>query len=130
MPARPAFRRRGPSQGPAMTLTTTPPTSLTALAERYDADVIDLPGSGARIRLDVRDGNSWDAILRGSEIELREAGDEEPDAVLSADRATWDRIARDVRGGMASFRSRKLSVRQNLHLGVGFLAATSDIADD
>jgi len=111
-------------------VTTSPPTSLTALAGRYDPDVIDLPGGRARIRLAVRDGDSWDAVLRAEEIELCRADGAEPDAVLSADAATWERIARDVRGGMDAFRSRKLSVRENLHLGVGFLAATSNIPDD
>jgi pimeloyl-ACP methyl ester carboxylesterase len=39
---------------------------------------------------------------------------------------TWERIARDVRGGMDAFRAGRLSVRQNLHLGVGLLAATAE----
>ena len=114
----------------SVTTTTTPPAALGALVDRFDSDVIDLPSGRARVRLAVRDGDSWDARDPGSKIELREAGNDEPDAVLSADAETWERIARDVRGGMESFRSRKLSVRQNLHVGVGFLAATSDIADD
>ena len=49
--------------------------------------------------------------------------------MLSADEATWDAIAADVRGGMDAFRQRRLTVRQNLHLGVGFLAATSGITE-
>jgi pimeloyl-ACP methyl ester carboxylesterase len=113
-----------------VTTTASPPSALATLADRYDPDVIDIPGGSARIRLEVRNGEAWDAELEGSELTLREAGDDRPDAVLSADAATWDRIARDVRGGMESFRARRLSVRQNLHLGVGFLAATSDVADD
>jgi pimeloyl-ACP methyl ester carboxylesterase len=113
-----------------LTVTASPPSALATLAARYDPDVIDIPGGSARIRLEVRDGEAWDAELEGLELNLREAGDARPDAVLSADAATWERIARDVRGGMESFRSRRLSVRQNLHLGVGFLAATSDVADD
>jgi hypothetical protein len=48
-----------------------------------------------------------------------------PDAVLTADTATWSDIARDVRGGMTAFRAGRLSVRHDLHLGVGFLAATA-----
>jgi pimeloyl-ACP methyl ester carboxylesterase len=48
-----------------------------------------------------------------------------PDATLSADPDTWDRIAADLRGGMDAYRAGRLTVRHNLHLGVGFLAATS-----
>jgi len=47
------------------------------------------------------------------------------DARLSADSATWEAIAEDVRGGMDAFRRGRLKVRGNLNLGVGLLAATS-----
>ena len=107
-----------------------PPRALAALIERFDPDVIDVPSGKARIRLVVDGDGEWDAVIELEGIELRRAAEEQPDALLSADRATWERIARDVRGGMDAFRARRLSVRQNLHLGVGFLAATSDLADD
>ena len=45
-----------------------------------------------------------------------------PDASISADRATWEPIASDVRGGMGAS-ARAAPVRRNLHLGIGFLAA-------
>jgi pimeloyl-ACP methyl ester carboxylesterase len=107
-----------------------PPRALAALIERFDLDVIDVPSGKARIRLVVDGDGEWDAVIELDAIALRRAAEEQPDALLSADRATWERIARDVRGGMDAFRARRLSVRQNLHLGVGFLAATSDLADD
>ena len=47
------------------------------------------------------------------------------DAELAADRETWEAIATDLRGGMAAFRAGRLHVRRDLHLGVGFLAATA-----
>jgi pimeloyl-ACP methyl ester carboxylesterase len=47
------------------------------------------------------------------------------DAVLTADAKTWEEIAGDMRAGMAAYQSGRLSVRRNLHVGVGFLAATS-----
>ena len=53
------------------------------------------------------------------------AEDVEPDAVLQADAATWRRVATDLREGMRAFGARRLRIRRNLHLGVGFLAATS-----
>jgi pimeloyl-ACP methyl ester carboxylesterase len=114
---------RPPSRG-------APPRALTTLLERFDSDVIDVPSGTARIRLVVDGEGTWDAVIESDAIALRRAAKEPPDALLSADRATWERIARDVRGGMDAFRARQLSVRQNLHLGVGFLAATSDLADD
>jgi pimeloyl-ACP methyl ester carboxylesterase len=52
------------------------------------------------------------------------------DATLTADEQTWERIVGDVRGGMEAFRGRRLTVRRNLHLGVGFLAATSGMTEE
>lgn len=107
-----------------------PLPALATLVERFDPDVIDVPSGEARIRLVVDGEAEWDAAIEGDEISIVTPGDEQPDAILTADRATWERVADDVRGGMDAFRARRLSVRQNLHLGVGFLAATSNIADD
>jgi pimeloyl-ACP methyl ester carboxylesterase len=106
-----------------------PPAGLIALIERFDPDVIDVPGGSARIRLVVHGEGEWDAVIDAGEIELQPTGDGQPDALLSADAETWEGIVRDVRGGMAAFRKGRMSVRQNLHLGVGFLASTSGIAD-
>ena len=58
-------------------------------------------------------------------MRLAPANGERPDARLAADPATWRRIADDVRGGMEAFRRGRLKMRDDLHLGVGFLAATS-----
>ena len=69
-------------------------------------------------------------MIDAGAIELQPASGSQPDALLSADAATWEEIARDVRGGMVAFREGRMRVRQNLHLGVGFLAATSGIADE
>ncbi|MGA9633734.1 MAG: alpha/beta fold hydrolase [Solirubrobacterales bacterium] len=107
-----------------------PPTGLTALIDRFDPDVIDVPSGSARIRLAVDGEGEWDAVIDDDAIELEPAIERQPDALLSADWATWEEIARDVRGGMVAFREGRLSVRQNLHLGIGFLAATSAIADE
>jgi pimeloyl-ACP methyl ester carboxylesterase len=104
----------------------TPPTYLSALAERFDPEPMDVPGGSARIRLEVREGGSWDALVSGSDIRIVPAPEHlEPDSLLIADAETWERIEDDVRAGMDAFRRGRLRVRRNLHLGVGFLAATS-----
>ena len=108
--------------------TKAPPAPLRKLVERFDDSVIDVPRRGARVRLAVTGGEAWDAVLDGDAPRLEPApADTAPDALLTADALAWERIARDVRGGMDAFRAGRLHVRHNLHLGVGFLAATSGI---
>jgi pimeloyl-ACP methyl ester carboxylesterase len=106
-----------------------PPASLRRLLQRFDPELIDVPGSKARIRLAVDGAGEWDAVISGGTVRLERGGTGRADALLSADPSTWKRIAADVRGGMDAFRRRRLRVRQNLHLGVGFLAATSGMTE-
>ena len=101
-----------------------PPDALEALVERYDPRAIDLPRGRARVRLEVTGAGHWDALLDRESAQLAPPSGE-PDALLVADAATWRRIERDVRGGMDAYRAGRLSVRHNLSLGVGLLAATS-----
>ena len=78
-------------------------------------------GSSIALQLQKED---WDVTVEGRRARLAAArGDAE--AVLTADTASWERIADDVASGMDAFRRGRLSVRRNLHLGVGFLAATA-----
>jgi pimeloyl-ACP methyl ester carboxylesterase len=102
--------------------------ALAQLIERFDPAVIDIPSGSARIRLSVDDRERWDAAISDEQIELLPA-DGDYDAELSADAQTWEQIATDLRGGMTAFQRGRLRVRRNLHLGVGFLAATSGIID-
>jgi pimeloyl-ACP methyl ester carboxylesterase len=125
-----------------------PADAIVALAERFDPDVIDLPRGRARVRLEVAPrnasgngarreasdaslaGEACDAVIAGRRLRLVRASESaEPDSVLSADAATWDRIAADLRGGMQAFRAGRLRIRGSLHVGVGFLAATSGAAE-
>ena len=103
----------------------TPPGSLQTLVERFDHDVFDVRDRTARVRLDVRGERAWDVELAAGRAQLGEAQRGRPDALLSADAATWRQLTRDLRGGMTAFRSGRLRVRYDLHLGVGFLAATA-----
>ena len=104
------------------------PAPLASLSERFDRSVMDIPGGRARIRLFVEALGSWDFVVDRIDSRLEPAAvGVEPDALLLADAGTWQRIAHDIRGGMDAYRQRRLRVRKNLHLGVGFLAATSGI---
>ncbi|MEA2312068.1 MAG: hypothetical protein QOE28_2036 [Solirubrobacteraceae bacterium] len=103
------------------------PTVLRTLADRFDPAVYDDPRGGAVLRLSVA-GDEWDATARHGLLELVPADPERrPDARLTADAATWAKVAEDVRGGMEAFGRGKLQVRDDLHLGVAFLAATSGL---
>jgi pimeloyl-ACP methyl ester carboxylesterase len=108
----------------------TPPDALGALLERFDRDSFDMPRGRARVRLRVHGHGVWDLEAQRTRHRVREAKPgNEPDAELSADSTTWERVAADLRGGMQAYRAGRLQVRRNLHLGVGFLAATNT-ADD
>jgi pimeloyl-ACP methyl ester carboxylesterase len=101
--------------------------ALNTLVERYDPEVFAPQRRTARIRLAITGGQAFDAIIaRGSARLEPAAGD--ADATLTADRETWDAIERDLRSGMEAFQSGRLSVRRDLHLGVGFLAATGGVS--
>lgn len=107
-----------------------PPEVLWRLCDRFDATAFDAPTDRARLRLVVDGEGEWDFVINGGFRELEPAEEKlRPDARLCADRATWSRIGRDLRGGMNAFRRGRLQIRDNLHLGVGFLAATSGSTD-
>ena len=101
------------------------PEVLRTLADRFDATAFDAPRGSARLRLRVTGDRDWDATVEHGLMRLAPADGERPDARLAADPVTWRRIADDVRGGMEAFSRGKLKIRDDLHLGVGFLAATS-----
>src|SRR4051812_19332834 len=101
------------------------PDILQTLADRFDPEAFDAPGGRAVLRLRVRGGGDWDARVPGGGMTLAPADGARPDARMAADAATWRRMAEDVRGGMDAFRRGRLSLRDDLHLAVGFLAATS-----
>jgi pimeloyl-ACP methyl ester carboxylesterase len=103
----------------------TAPARLRALVGRFDEDAFDLTGRRAVIRLATTGSSAWDVVVEPGRAALEPAGGGDPDALLTADAATWDSIASDVATGLDAFRQGKLRVRRNLHLGVGFLAATS-----
>jgi pimeloyl-ACP methyl ester carboxylesterase len=105
------------------------PEAIQTLVERFDPAVIDVRAGSARIRLESG-GGAWDVLIRGQDAELGPAEMRlAADCLLSASPEAWQQIATDVRGGMTAFRRGRLQVRRNLHLGIGFLAATSGMTD-
>jgi pimeloyl-ACP methyl ester carboxylesterase len=99
------------------------------ILHRYDPRAFDAPVRRSRVRLVMRGGGSdraCDILVTPAGVTLVAApSDERPDALISADRVTWDRIAADVRAGLAAYRAGELLIRHNLNLAVGFLAATA-----
>jgi hypothetical protein len=47
------------------------------------------------------------------------APDGDPDATLTADPQAWAAIAKDAGSGVRAFRTGRLAVRRNLHVGSG-----------
>jgi pimeloyl-ACP methyl ester carboxylesterase len=106
-------------------MTETAPHALQTLIARYDPEVFELGRRNARIRIAGAGPREYDVLLDGRGVRLQEAGDGRADCLLSADAQTWESIARDLRDGMDAFRRGRLRIRHDLHLGVGFLAATA-----
>src|SRR5256886_10296271 len=117
-----ASRRR--ATGP---LVTSPARALRRLAGRYDHAAFEPQGGRARVRLAVLGSDTWDVVIDGGAVCVAPA-EGDADATLAADAQTWTAIADDVRGGMDAYRSGRLTVRRNLHVGVGLLAATSGLS--
>jgi pimeloyl-ACP methyl ester carboxylesterase len=121
------MRGAEPSRERTRAMPSAAPSPLRLLVDRYDREVFDTHDRRARVRLGVGDEGAWDAVLDDGGAALAEP-EGAPDATLNADLPTWERVAADVRGGMAAFEAGRLTIRRDLHLGVGFLAATSGVA--
>jgi pimeloyl-ACP methyl ester carboxylesterase len=95
------------------------------LTERIDWGAFDVPTGHAVVRLEEEDGTACDVRLVGRAARVVPPVARRPDAVLTADARTWSKIAADLSSGMAAYHGGRLRVRGNLHVGVGFLAATA-----
>jgi pimeloyl-ACP methyl ester carboxylesterase len=99
-------------------------TSIETLIGRFDPSVFDSRRRSTRIRLGIGEESSCDVVIE-EDLATIETARGRPDAMITADEETWSRLASDPPGGWAAYRLGRLAVRRNLHVGVGFLAATS-----
>jgi pimeloyl-ACP methyl ester carboxylesterase len=100
------------------------PPWLRTLVSRYDPAVFEAPGRGIAIRLVVRDAGAWEVVLTNGEAKIR-SPDAHPDAIITGDTAVWERLAAKPQVAINDYLAGRLSVGNNLHVGVGLLAATS-----
>jgi pimeloyl-ACP methyl ester carboxylesterase len=99
---------------------------LRILVARFDPSAFDAPTGMARIRLVVREGGGGDVLVDAAGAALFDVDTSRtPDATVTADHETWEGIAADLRSGLEAYQGARLVIRDNLHLGVGFLAATA-----
>jgi pimeloyl-ACP methyl ester carboxylesterase len=102
-----------------------PDPVLQELVDRFDPELFWPMRSDARLRLTGGVEGARDVVFAGDRAFLvAPAG--RADALLSAEPDAWAAVAHDLRGGLDAFRTGRLRVRRDLHLGVGFLAATAD----
>ena len=103
-------------------------SALQQLVDRYEPELFAPARPGVRLRLEGAPDGARDVAFEADRAFLVEpAGD--PDAVLRADPETWEAIVHDVRGGLDAFHAGRLTIRHDLHLGIGFLAATAPETD-
>ncbi len=107
------------------------PRALGELVRRFDPELFWPMRGDARVRLTgVQDAAGRrvaferDVVFEGDRAFLLPVQGR-ADAILAADPDTWESILTDVRGGLDAFRAGRLTIRRDLHLGVGFLAATA-----
>ena len=95
------------------------------LAERFDPDALGLSTTRSVARLRERDGVECDVEITRRAARLIPLGPRRPDSLITADASTWTDLAANLTSGMEAYRDGRLKVRGNLHVGVGFLAATA-----
>jgi pimeloyl-ACP methyl ester carboxylesterase len=100
------------------------PQFLEQLVGRFDPEGFDAPGDRARVR--VRwNGDARDVAIRGGRLEVEAPRNGRADTLIEADERVWRAVANDAGAGLDAFGRGRLKMRGNLHVGVGFLSATS-----
>jgi len=100
------------------------PEFIDALVGRFDPEGFDAPDGSARVRLRWN-GDARDISIRGDSVRVRPPRDGRADTLIEADERVWRQLAENAGAGVQAFGSGKLKMRGNLHIGVGFLSATS-----
>src|ERR1700760_3020708 len=90
------------------------PAWLRTLVSRYDPEVFGEPDRVRCVRLVEPKESAWEVVLADGRAAIAPAASR-PDALITA----------DPRAAIDAYLAGRLSVRRNLHVGVGFLAATS-----
>ena len=75
-------------------------------------------------------GDARDVSIRGDSVRIRPPRDGRADTLIEADERVWRQLAEDAGAGLQAFGTGKLRMRGNLHVGVGFLSATSGAPAD
>src|SRR5918996_4497759 len=100
------------------------PQFLDQLVERFDPEGFDAPAGSARVR--VRwNGDARDISIRGNSVRIQPPRDGRADTLIEADERVWRQLVENAGAGLQAFGRGKLTMRGNLHVGVGFLSATS-----
>ncbi len=99
-------------------------SALERLVERFDPSLFEVGRRDVRLRIEEDGGKPRDVMIEDGQARLEPPNDH-VDAELIADHETWEAVATNLKDGMAAFRSGRLRIRRDLHLGVGFLAATA-----
>lgn len=97
--------------------------AVESMVERFDASVFDVGRRRARIRVHAGHEPVGDVVIEYGQARLHELQSGRADAALSAELGTWRTAERA--GGLSAFRAGQIRIRHDLHLGVGFLAATA-----
>ena len=97
---------------------------LRTLVSRYDPVVFDDAARPLRVRLVAPDEGAWDVVLADGRATIRSSNGR-PDALVTAGADAWRAIVVEPRAALDAYLAGELSVRHNLHVGVGFLSATS-----
>lgn len=102
------------------------PDFLEALVQRFDPEGFDAPGDRARVRIRWNGhGDARDISIRGKSVRILPTRNGRADTLIEADERVWKAMAQNASSGLQAFGSGKLKMRGNLHVGVGFLSATS-----
>src|SRR5215212_7081627 len=100
------------------------PQFLDDLVGRFDPASFDAPAGSARVRIRWN-GDARDISIRGESVRIRPPQNGRADTLIEADERVWRQLVDDAGAGLQAFGRGKLRMRGNLHVGVGFLSATS-----